>query len=78
MPEISVAAMNFLPAGSDRNAVLLWESPVWGVNADIVARAVVGKRDTYYVIAIRVAPSAPNEEKVNQQLRTMLESFRPL
>ena len=61
-----------------RNAVLLWESPVWGVNADIVARAVVGKRDTYYVIAIRVAPSAPNEEKVNQQLRTMLESFRPL
>ena len=61
-----------------RNAVLLWESPVWGVNADIVARAVVGKRDTYHVIAIRVAPSAPNEEKINQQLRTMLESFRPL
>jgi len=30
-----------------RNAVLLWESPVWGVNADIVARAVLGKRDTY-------------------------------
>ena len=61
-----------------RNAVLLWESPVWGVNADIVARAVVGKRDTYYVIAIRVAPVAPNEEKVNQQLRTMIQSFRPL
>jgi hypothetical protein len=61
-----------------RNAVLLWESPVWGVNADIVARAVVGKRDTYYVIAIRVTPVAPNEEKVNQQLRTMIESFRPL
>lgn len=61
-----------------RNAVLLWESPVWGVNADIVARAVLGKRDTYYVIAIRVAPVGPNEEKVNQQLRTMIESFRPL
>jgi len=57
---------------------LLWESPVWGVNADIVARAVLGKRDTYYVIAIRVAPVGPNEEKVNQQLRTMIESFRPL
>jgi hypothetical protein len=61
-----------------RNAVLLWESPVWGVNADIIARAIVGKRDTYYVIAIRVAPLAANEEKVNQQLRTMLQSFRPL
>ena len=61
-----------------RNAVLQWESPVWGVNADIIARAMVGKRDIYYVIAIRVAPMAANEEKVNQQLRTMLESFRPL
>src|SRR5262245_26459619 len=61
-----------------RNAVLLWESPVWGANADIVARAVVGKRDTYYVIAIRVAPFAANENNVNQQLRTMIESFRPL
>ncbi len=61
-----------------RNAVLQWESPVWGVNADIVARAIAGKRDTYYVIAIRVAPMAANEEKINQQLRTMLESFRPL
>ena len=61
-----------------RNAVLLWESLVWGVNADIVARAVLGNRDTYYVIAIRVAPVGPNEEKVNQQLRTMIESFRPL
>lgn len=61
-----------------RNAVLLWESPVWGANADIVGRAVVGKRDTYYLIAIRVAPVAPNEEKVNQQLQTMIGSFRPL
>ena len=61
-----------------RNAVLLWESPVWGVNADIVARAVLGKKDTHYVIAIRVAPVGPNEEKVNQQLRTMIEPFRPL
>ena len=61
-----------------RNAVLVWESPVWGVNADIVGRAVLGKRDTYYVIAIRVAPVAPNEEKINQQLHTMIESFRPL
>ena len=61
-----------------RNAVLQWESPVWGVNADIIARAIVGKRDTYYVIAIRVAPMAASEEKVNKQLRTMLESFRPL
>jgi hypothetical protein len=61
-----------------RNAVLLWESPVWGVNADIVARAVVGRRDTYYVIAVRVAPVAPDDEKVNHQLRAMIESFRPL
>ena len=35
-----------------RNALLQWESPVWGVNADIIARAIVGKRDIYYVIAI--------------------------
>lgn len=61
-----------------RNAVLLWESPVWGGNADIAGRAVVGKSDTYYLIAIRVAPIMPGEEKVNQQLRTMIESFRPL
>ena len=61
-----------------RNAVLQWESPVWGVNADIIARAIVGKGDIYYVIAIRIAPMSANEEKVNQQLRTMLESFRPL
>jgi hypothetical protein len=61
-----------------RNAVLLWEAPVWGANADIVARAVVGKRDTYYVIAIRVAPVAPSADNVHEQLRTMIESFRPL
>src|SRR5690242_603462 len=32
----------------------------------IVARAVLDKRDTYQVIAIRVAPVGPNEEKVNR------------
>ena len=61
-----------------RNAVLLWESPVWGVNADIVARAIVGKKDTYYLIAVRVAPVALNADNVNEQLRAMIESFRPL
>jgi hypothetical protein len=61
-----------------RHALLLWKSPYFGISADIVARVIVGERDTYYTVAVRVAPAGPVEEKINHELRTMIESFRPL
>jgi hypothetical protein len=61
-----------------KHALLLWKSPFFGISADIVARVIVGERDTYYVVAVRVAPAGPVEEKINGELRTMIESFRAL
>lgn len=61
-----------------KQALLLWRSPYFGVDADIVARVVIGERDTYYAVAIRVAPDGQVEDKINHELRTMIESFRPL
>jgi hypothetical protein len=61
-----------------RHALLLWKSPFFGISADIVARVVVGERDTYYSVAVRVAPAGPVEEKINHELRTMIESFRAM
>jgi len=58
-----------------KEAILVWNSPYHGVNADIVARVVVGYRDTYYVVAARLRSNTPNAEKINYGLRTMLESF---
>jgi hypothetical protein len=43
-----------------------------------LARAVVGERETYDAVAIRVAPGGGVEEKINNELRTIIKSFRPL
>lgn len=43
-----------------------------------VARAVVGERDSYHAVAIRVASDGGVEEKINNELRTTTKSFRPL
>lgn len=60
------------------NALLLWKSPYVGLNANIVARVVSGRRDTFYVVAIIVEPVTPDEKKIGVQLRKMLESFHTL
>jgi hypothetical protein len=61
-----------------KDALVTW-APNWeGVNADIVARAVVGPRDTYYIVTIKMKGATSDEDKINRELRTMLETFLPL
>jgi hypothetical protein len=62
-------------APDHKTALLQWKAPYSGLNADIVARVIVGARDTFYVVALRVKPSTEGENKLNEELRSMLESF---
>jgi hypothetical protein len=57
-------------------AVLEWDAPYCGLDADLVARVVLGTRDVYYVAAIRLKPVGRGDQKLNDALRRMMESFR--
>jgi hypothetical protein len=45
---------------------------------DIVGRVIVGLKSTYLLVALRIDPITPEDTKINQDLRSMLESFQLL
>ena len=62
----------------DRQSALLeWRRP-HGLDGDIIGRVVVGAKSSYLLVALRIDPITPEDTKVNQDLRSMLESFQPL
>jgi hypothetical protein len=62
----------------DRQSALLeWRRP-HGMYGDIVGRVVVGPKSTYLLVALRIDPITPEDTKINQDLRSMLESFQLL
>jgi hypothetical protein len=62
----------------DRQSALLeWRRP-HGMYGDIIGRVVAGPKSTYLLVALRIDPITPEDTKVNQDLRSMLESFQPL
>lgn len=61
-----------------RSALVLWVTPYPGVEMDIVGRFVVGDKDTYYIVAVRPKPADPKGDRLNADVRRMIESLRPL
>jgi hypothetical protein len=76
-PQEDVKLSRIVVSPDHQNALLEWRTP-HRMYGDIVGRVVVGAKGTYFVVAIRIDPTMPEDKKVNQDLQTMLESFQPI
>ena len=76
-PAGRVTPDNLVVAPDHRSALLLWQSPYEGTDMDIAGRFVVGPKDTFYIVALIPKPTNDDDKTINEQLHTMIQSFRP-
>lgn len=71
-----VRLTNMQVAPNRKDALLIWEAPFKGVPADVIGRVVVGERNTYYIVTLKLRSSRSEEGSINIDLRTLLSSFQ--